>query len=138
MKLELILLLMFNLCISSCDKNDDNKDFGYPDGMSIGDMESTNDCTLEECSDERIVRLLAKEVKGKVFHGINTGRYGLSYPFSFDSSIRFYFCDLPEEFKEEDLLVSFDGEILDACGVVEAVWPVEEVYLIKLSKIEKQ
>ena len=137
MRLELILLLMVNLCISSCDKNDDNNDFGYPDGISRGDMESTNDCSLDECSDERIVRLQAKDVNGKIIEDLN-GEFALRYSFSFDSSINFYFCDLPDEFKQDDLDIIFSGNVIDACGVREAVWPVEEIYLIKLTKIEKQ
>lgn len=137
MKLELILIILISLCVSSCDKNDDINDFGYPDGITVVNMESTNDCSLDKCSNERIVRLQAKDVEGQIVEDLN-GDFALTYAYSFDSSINFYFCDLPDNFKQDGLDIVFSGDLIDACGVKEAVWPVEEVYLIKLTKIEKQ
>lgn len=139
MKLELTLLLLVNLCISSCDKNDDNNDFGYPDGISIGDMESTNDCSLNECSDERIVRLMASNVEGIIKESsLMPNQYLLVFQASFDSSYKFYFCELPESFKTDGLEIKFSGDLIDACGIYEAVWPTEETYIIKHTKIEER
>jgi hypothetical protein len=139
MKLNFILFLLINICVSSCDKNDDTNDFGYPDGISIGDMTSINDCSLTECSDERIVRLMASDVEGVIKESsLMPNEYLLVYQASFDSSYKFYFCELPESFKTDGLKIKFSGNLLDACGIYEAVWPTEETFIIKLTKIEEQ
>ena len=130
---------MINLCISSCDKNDDNNDFGYPDGISVGDKDGINDCSLDECSDQRIIRLIASNVEGVIKESsLIPNEYLLVYQASFDSSYKFYFCDLPDSFKVDGLKIEFSGDLLDACGIYEAVWPTEETYIIKLISIDER
>ncbi len=111
-------------------------DKNYPKGMHINDIESANDCLLPECSSQRVVRLIANNVVGKIEESVN-GDFGISYPFTFDSHIVFYLCDLPDEFRENGLEVKFDGIALDACGYHTASFPIEEVYTLKITKIKK-
>lgn len=137
MRKSLVAKVFVIVCIvAGCTKEDD--EFGYPNGIIVGDMDSMNDCSLPDCSEDRIVRLLATNVDGKIFKGMSSGRYGVSYQYTFDSSIIFYFCDLPAEFQVEDLRVNFSGKLYDACGVINAVWPTEDVYLLKLDNIYKK
>ncbi len=137
MRKSLIATIVMIVCIGvGCTKEDD--EFGYPNGIIVADIDSMNDCNLPDCSEDRTIRLLATHVDGKIFKGMNSGRYGVSYQYTFDSSIIFYFCDLPVEFQVEDLRVNFSGKLYDACGVINAVWPTEEVYLLKLDNIHKR
>ena len=128
---------LISIILLSCEKEDSKTLNGsYPKGMKVNDTQSINDCTLPECSDERVIRLIATNVKGKIVQDI-FGQYVITYFFTFDSSINFYLCDLPEEFQEEGLEIVFDGNVIDACGVKEALFPIEEVYNLKLTKIRK-
>lgn len=142
MKLELILLIIINLCLSSCDKDDNSSKYGYPDGVNIVDTTSENDCTLPKCSDNRVTRLLANNVLGKLYQlSPSDSTYFINYAASFDSQIQFVICELPDEFKKDistGLDIKFSGKLQDACGQLTAVWPIEEIYLLKLTKIEKQ
>src|SRR5688572_6369374 len=105
-------------------------------GIRIHDMTLTNDCTLPECSDERIVRLIAENVNGRIQMTLDS-QWVVTYPFTFDSHINFYLCDLPEEFKVDALDVIYDGKAIEACGIRTPDWPVEEVYTLVLSDIER-
>ena len=136
-KVLFISILTFQILILGCSK-ESASEFGYPRGIFVGEMESENDCSLPACSQDRIIRLVANDVNGKVFRDITSDQYGVSYTYSFDSFIIFYFCDLPEEFQEEDLEVKFSGKLLDACGIINASWPTEEVYLLDLYEISRK
>ena len=133
--MRIIFIALFSFIMISCKKDDPTK-IGYPSGMTVVDMQSTNDCTLAECSEERITRLIATNVEGKIVQDI-FGQFAITYFLTFDSSVNFYLCDLAEEFQMDDLKVLYDGKALDACGVHEAIFPVEEVYILKITKIEK-
>ena len=133
-----ILLFFILIFIASCKEDDGVHEYGYPQGISIVDMDTPNDCTLHECSEDRIVRLVADDVKGEIFKSSSTGIHAVSYTFTIDSKISLYFCNLPDDFKVEGMKVSFSGELLDACGYIEPIWPVEETYMVRLSDIEEQ
>lgn len=143
MKLELILLLMINLCISSCNKDDGNNDnnFGFPKNIIQQDLTSTNDCSLPKCSEDRIVRYIAEDVNGRLYKlATEDSTYFINYPASFDSQLQIMLCNLPSEFQVDipsGLEIQFSGNLIDACGEREAVWPIEEIYFLKLTKIEK-
>jgi hypothetical protein len=131
------LLITLAILTVSCEKNDPPGGYGYPKGITIQDKVSLNDCTLPECSEERIIRLTAKNVMGTIHLDTVSNHYGVGYHYSFDSYIDFYFCDIPSEFQVEGLEVRFDGKLLDACGYFQLLWPIEEIYILKLDKIEK-
>ena len=131
------LVLFFFLCLLGCDSEKSKQSGNYPLGMSINDIVSTNDCTLSECSNERIVRLIAKNVVGTIEMTLDS-QWVINYPYTFDSSINLYLCDLPNEFKVNLLDVIYDGKAIDACGIRTAEWPIEEVYTLVLTKIERQ
>ena len=138
MSLKLLLIIISQIVLLSCNKNDSN-DFGYPDGVYIADMETENNCTLPECSDSRITRLIASKVNGKIKKSnFQDSVYLMNFGFSFDSYITFYFCNLQEDYKEHNLEVEFSGQLKDACGKYQAIWPIEEAYIIKLTKITKK
>ena len=131
-----VIYFLFLIFITGCDSKSNPSDDLYPPGMSVHDMTLTNDCTLPECSDERIVRLIAKNVKGQIQMTLDS-QWVVFYPFTFDSYILFYLCDLPDEFQVDALDIRYDGKAIDACGIRMDSWPVEEVYTLVLSKIER-
>ena len=125
--------------ITSC-KDDTVKplDNGYPKGFTIIDTVSINDCTLGECSDDRIIRLIAKDIVDVLgFDSINQ-RYAVGFPISFDSFVRLYICDLPVEFQEDGINVKYSGELRDACGYYYPNFPIEEAYILKLTSITRE
>lgn len=131
-------IIWFIILLSiACDKENDRLDGSYPKGFVENDLETINNCSLEECSDERIVRLLATNVKGKISMDTSINAFTLSYPYTFDSVLSFYVCNLPQEFQQVGLEVIYDGKALDACGIREALFPVEEIYTLKITKIKK-
>ncbi|MBK9981777.1 MAG: hypothetical protein IPP15_05030 [Saprospiraceae bacterium] len=135
MKLSIVII---TLTLLSCGKDDPNPSgYEYPKGITVMDKTSINDCTLAECSEERIVRLIAKDVKGVIHLDTIQNKYGVGYLHSFDAYIDFYFCDIPSEFQVDGLDVKFDGKLLDACGYYQPVWPIEEIYILKIDKIQK-
>src|SRR5689334_8967637 len=109
------IILFIILLFIACDKENNRLDGSYPKGFVENDLETINNCSLDECSDERIVRLLATNVKGKISMDTSTNQFVISYRYTFDSVINFYVCDLPQEFQEVGLEVIYDGEALDAC-----------------------
>ena len=142
MKLKLMIAILVALIINACCKEDAKPTDGrYPIGITISDTTSINDCSLSECSDDRIVRLVANNVTGKLFKlATEDSTYFINYPASFDSQIQLILCELPQEFQLDivsGLEVKYSGSLIDACGIREAVWPIEELYYLKLSKIEK-
>lgn len=135
-----IVLLLFAACKKSPPDNESGYD--YPDGISVVDKATENDCVLPKCSDERVIRLAANDVIGKLYQmSPEDSTYFISFAASFDSQIQFVICELDDEFKKDvstGLDVKFSGNLLDACGVATAVWPIEEIYLLQITKIEKQ
>ena len=118
-----------------CNKAPDPDISKYPKGFIAKELSIENDCSLSDCSDKRAIRFLAEDVSGIIEYSSYLEKYRLSYTFSFDTKIKLYFCDLPEEFKKPNSEIVFSGKILDACGVYEPSGPVEETYIIKLDKI---
>ena len=135
MKAQYLWFILFLFC--SCDKENNRLDGSYPKGFVENDLETINNCALDKCSDERIVRLLATNVKGKISMDTSTNEFVVWYRYTFDSVINFYVCDLPQEFQQVGLEVIYDGKALDACGIREALFPVEEIYTLKITKIKK-
>ncbi|MEP7324302.1 MAG: hypothetical protein ABI761_20390 [Saprospiraceae bacterium] len=135
MRLSIAILALILL---SCGKDDLTPGgYGYPKGITIQDKTSINDCTLPECSEDRIIRLIAKDVKGTIHLDTIQHKYGVGYLHGFDAFVDFYFCDLPSEFQIEGLEVKFDGKLIDACGYYQPTWPIEEIYILKVDKIQK-
>lgn len=132
-----LLLILFMIVFVSCGKDDPKSGYGYPNGITVQDKVSLNDCTLPECSEERVIRLIAKDVKGTIHLDTLSNHYGVGYNYSFDAYIDFYFCEIPIEYQVEGLEVRFDGRLFDACGYFHPIWPIEEIYLLKIDKIEK-
>ena len=143
MKLKLLITLLAALIINACCKEDTKPTDGkkYPVGITISDTTSINDCSLPECSVDRIVRLVANNATGKLYKlATEDSTYFINYPASYDSYIQFILCELPQEFQLDivsGLEVKYSGNLIDACGIREAVWPIEELYYLKISKIEK-
>ncbi len=136
MKLKLFLLLFPTFCLLFC-KRESEATRNYPEGIVIIDLETENDCSLPECSDGRIIRLMADNVEGQIYLDPN-GDFAIRYSYPIDTRIELYFCNLPDEFKEEGLAVIFDGEIMDACGIRDPVVGGQKNYLVQLANIEKQ
>ena len=135
MKMYILYLLIISFY--SCELENARLDGSYPKGFVENDLITISNCALEPCSDERIVRLLATNVKGKISQDTSNSEFVISYRYTFDSVINFYLCDLPTEFREVGLEVIYDGKALDACGIREALFPVEEIYTLKITKIKK-
>jgi len=139
MKLKLMISILPALIINACCKEDAKPiDGRYPIGITYADTTSINDCTLPNCSDERIVRFKVENLEGKIKKSVlEDSTYLMVYAVSFDSYLNIFICDLPEEFRFNGLEVIISGSLIDACGIREAVWPIEELYYLKISKIEK-
>ena len=135
MKIQILFSIYLLLCFTSCEKVESN----YPKGVKIRDLQTINDCTLSACSDNRITRLVANDVIGKVKKSpLHDETYLLSYGASFDSYYRFFFCNLPDEFKVNGLEIIYSGTLIDACDIYgEAVWPIEEHYILKINSIKR-
>lgn len=132
---KLLILSLFILSVG-CEKDNE---FGYPAGIRVSDMETENVCSLDECSDKRVRRLIANRVEGIISEEPSSpyNYYFIRYPLSYDSYMMLYICDLSDEFKVDGLKVSFSGDLLDACGVWENIHPFEENYFLKINKINK-
>ncbi len=130
------LLAFFTIIILfGCEKADE---FSYPYGFTIEDLESINDCSLPLCAENRIIRFRSKNTIGileKSKQELNT--YFLFYPASYDSNYKFYFCNLPDSLKIDGANIRYSGNIIDACGIYESVWPVEDTYIIHLTEVVK-
>jgi hypothetical protein len=159
MKYQLLFFFLAMCCFSSCDKDEPatftndalsyppaglvdndltNDALSYPPaGLVDNDLTSENDCNLPECSDERVVRFLANEMQGELYKDENND-FKVRYTGGIDTSFELYFCDLPEAFREEGLLVNFDGQIIDACGVKNPILGGQSIYFVKLTRIERQ
>lgn len=131
------IIFILSIIILSCNDDDNKEELfgGYPEGMTVVDMHTQNDCSLDKCSEDRVLRLLAENVIGELFE-IEQGEFIVSYPFTFDSAVRFYLCDLPPNLHQTGLEIKFSGHVIDACGVYEPVWPVEEAYIVRVSDAE--
>ncbi len=125
------LLLLISLL--SCNDDDDVVFCGYPNGMTIVDMDTENDCSLEMCSEDRVVRLDATNVIGTIQFDSTQNEYFIIYSFTFDSKIEILLCNLPLELQEVDKKVRFSGDVVDACGYFEPNWPIEESYIVRIS-----
>jgi len=142
MKLKIsLLLIIVSICVMSCDKDEHLTEQGYPEGIVVRDTISDNDCNLPGCSPERVIRLLAEDVDGKLYKSpTEDSVYFINYSASFDSQIQLILCDLPEGIHIEGssgVDVRYSGNLVDACGAREAVWPIEELYFLMLTEIEK-
>lgn len=111
---------------------------GFPEGFTVFDTVSINDCTLDECADDRVVRWVAEDVVDYIGFDSVSQRYGLGFPYSFDSYVRLYICNLPAEFQENNIKVKYTGELLDACGYYYPIFPIEENYILRLSSITRE
>lgn len=130
-----LIFIFVSFLLYGCNKTPDPDISKYPKGFLSKDLSGSTDCSLSECSDKRTIRFIAQDVAGIIEYSSILEKYRLTYTFSFDSKIALYFCDLPGEFKKENTEVVFSGKIVDACGVYQATGPVEEVYIVKLDKI---
>ncbi len=136
MRYKLFFVVFFLHVLLSCAPDRDGP-YGYPRGISEILSEQENDCSLPACSKDRIVRMRAKNVKGILFWDSLNNRYGVRYAYTFDSYLNLYFCDLPDDIKQEDLSVKFSGDLIDACGVLDVDWPVEKYFLVRIDRIKK-
>ena len=134
MKLYFILTAFILL---SCQKKDEDTFGSYPKGVMEGDLVTLNDCTLPLCSEERVVRLFAKDVKATIYLDTLSNLYVAGYRYNFDSYLNLFFCNVPAEFRVHGLEIIFDGELVDPCGYFQPIFPVEEIYIVRVSKMEK-
>lgn len=138
MKNNLTLLLFLLTFLVSCKNSDDDTALlNYPEGIELVDVDSENDCSLPACSSDRIVRLKAEDVQGTIIEN-DSGEYIVRYSYPIDTQITFYFCNLPEDFKINNLEVEFDGEAIDACGARPFLgFGGEQVYSLRLQSIRE-
>lgn len=125
-----LLLLVMGI---GCEIEEESR---YPPGVEEVDLNSVNDCSLSACSLNRVIRLKANNVQG-IIRESTDGDFVLSYPFTFDSHISFHICELPVEFQRDNLEVSYDGLLRDACGIHSPSGPAEATYILRLTRIEE-
>lgn len=136
---KLILIYLSLLLVSSCEKENIqyNLDgFEYPEGITVVDLTSENDCALPKCSDERLLRLKAKNVYGLI------GNDSLIViPWQGDGYIDLELCNSidPSQFKIDTSIVQkvlVSGDMIDACGLTDYGWPTIELYSFNLKNIK--
>ncbi len=135
MRNAIILIISLFGFISCFNENPSWNNF--PKGIYTADLTSVTDCTLPECSNDRITRYRAINAKGEIIKSYQSG-YAIRYAFGYDSAITLYFCDLPEPYRNEGMKVVFSGQIIDACGIIQPAFPYQEAYFLKLNKISRQ
>lgn len=134
MRMFLIFILPIFLVLS-CDKKQVSLDgFEYPEGITVVDLKSENDCRLPKCSDSRVRRLKAKDVKGTISNDST-----INVKWQIDQIISLHLCNkLDSSFIRTDRIqkVLFSGDLYDACGTIHEEYPVIENYMCKLKKIK--
>lgn|SRR5690606_7685908 len=132
-------LFIFSIFLSfSCDKKQVSLDgFEYPEGIKVVDLKSENDCSLPKCSNDRILRLKAKDVYGLVVNDsiINIG-------WQSDGYIKLFLCNKLDPSQvdlnlDEVPAVIVSGDLYDACGTLNLNWPTIEYYFFELKKIRQ-
>ena len=103
---------------------------------------SSNNCSLDKCSSDRIVRLVANGARGTIFKLNDEDEYYfINYSASFDSQIQFVICDLPQEFQPEansgGIEIIYSGDLIDACGSPQFLWPIEKTYYLLINQIKR-
>lgn len=136
---KLILISVSLLIILSCEKDNIQYSldgFEYPEGISIVNLKSESDCALPKCSDERLLRLKAKDV-----YGLISNDSLIVIPWQGDGYIFLELCNTidPSEFKVDTSIVQkvlVSGDLIDACGLTDYGWPTIELYLFNLKNIK--
>lgn len=104
----------------------------YPKGVIVIDLDSSNDCTLESCDEQRLTRLVLENVRG-----IISSDSSIIATLTFDSVLEFTICgNRLSDFQPGDI-VSISGECKDGCGYLQNGFPIEERYYLFITKIEK-
>jgi hypothetical protein len=127
-------VILFLVLLASCVKMDSEELRNFPEGISLVDSESENDCSLPRCSEDRIVRLIADGVEGVLVKDSDDEFY-VKYTYPIDTQLQFYFCDLPLEFRVDGLEIRFDGQLIDACGIKTPIFGGQQFYLVRLADI---
>lgn len=126
----MLLLLML-----SCDKTQYSLEgFEYPEGITVVDLKSENDCSLPKCSGESIRRIKAKNVSGTISNDST-----ISVKWQIDQTIRLHLYNkLDSSFigSGSSRKVLFSGDLYDACGTIYQEYPVIENYLCKIKNIK--
>lgn len=131
----LLIFMLPILLVLSCDKKQVSLDgFEYPEGITVVDLKSENDCRLPECSDARVSRLKAKDVSGTIYNDST-----INIKWQIDQIISLHLCNkLDSSFIHPDRTqkVLFSGDLYDACGTIHEEYPVIENYMCKLKKVK--
>lgn len=131
-----LLIFVITIMLCSCTKQNNYEINRYPRGITEVDMTSPSPCFVDTCSLERIVRLRANDVKGVIRkRTIADDTYEITFTLGIDSRYTFIFCDLPEEYKIDNLHIRYSGDLIDACGIYNESWIIEEFYLLRLTDI---
>ena len=109
----------------------------YPTGISIVDLTSENDCSLQKCSDKRIKRLVAEGVRANVSDDST-----LQIAMTLDSGIKLRTCEkldstVMQKLEKNDRSVRFSGDGCDGCRILDYDYSIGENYIAKLNKIEE-
>jgi len=130
-----IVFLVCTFIISSCEDEEiyHNKNgTPYPKGVIVVDLDSSNDCTLEPCDEQRLTRLVLENVRG-----IISSDSSIIATLTFDSVIEFTVCGTRLSNFQPGDIVSISGECKDGCGYLQNGFPIEERYYLFIIKIEK-